>query len=61
MSLMRVALKRRKSPDTIQERVGRELARLDAIRADKARCVHRWSYAPTVRGAICIDCGSRQK
>lgn len=60
MSLMRVALVRRKSRGTIRQRVAAELAKLDAIRADKERCPHRFCYSPAVRGAICLDCGTRR-
>ncbi len=59
MSLMRVALVRRKSRGTIRQRVEAELAKRDAIRADKERCPHRFHYSPSVNKTICIDCGTR--
>lgn len=61
MSLVRGAGPRRKARASIQERVSAELKRLDSIRANQSACAHRWSYSPSVRGSICIDCGARGK
>lgn len=61
MSIIRVPAFRRKPRGSIQERVAAELKRIDAIRANKAACNHRFAYSPTVQGGICIDCGTRCK
>lgn len=61
MSVLRGLSLRRKARGTIHERVSAELKRLDAIRADQSACVHRFAYSPSVRGSICIDCGTRGK
>lgn len=60
MSILRGTGLRRKTRGTIQERVSAQLAKLDAIRADKERCPHRFAYSPRVRGSICLDCGTRR-
>jgi hypothetical protein len=60
MSLLRGTGMRRKSRGSIHERVSAELKRLDLIRTNQSACVHRFSYSPSVRGSICIDCGARR-
>ncbi len=59
MSVVRGAGLRRKARGTIHERVRAQLKLLDAARAERDQCVHRWGYSPAVRGSVCIDCGAR--
>lgn len=61
MSLARGTGMRRKSRGSIHERVSAELKRLDELRSNQSACAHRFAYSPSVRGPICIDCGTRGK